>query len=55
MNSFRKKVDLFIAVSEATKNKILEKTKYDSNKIEILYNFVDLNKFKKIEIENNKY
>lgn len=60
MNLFRKKVDLYIAVSKATKQKILDKTSYKEEKIEVLYNFVDLDKFKKIEIfdivsERKKY
>ncbi len=49
MNLFRKKVNLYLAVSKATKNKILEKTNFKENKIKVLYNFVDLDKFKKIE------
>lgn len=49
MNLFRKKVDLYIAVSKATKQKILDKTNYKEEKVEVLYNFVDLDKFKKIE------
>lgn len=49
MNLFRDKVDLYIAVSNAIKEKILIKTSYDKNKVKVLYNFVDLDKFKKIE------
>ncbi|MDD2907164.1 MAG: glycosyltransferase family 4 protein [Candidatus Gracilibacteria bacterium] len=49
MNLFRKKVDIYIAVSNATKQKILEKTKFKESKIKLLYNFVDLDKFKKIK------
>jgi len=49
MNIFRKKVDIYFAVSKATKNTILEKTNYKVSQIKVLYNFVDLDKFKKIE------
>lgn len=38
-------VDLFIAVSNATKNKLIEYASLDEEKIEVLYNFVDLGKF----------
>ncbi len=41
----KKHVDLFIAVSKATKQKLVEKTKVDPDKIDVLYNFVDLNKY----------
>ncbi|WP_213348407.1 glycosyltransferase [Candidatus Vampirococcus lugosii] len=49
MNLFKNKVNLYIAVSNAIKKAILQKTKYDNNKVKVLYNFVDLDKFKKIE------
>lgn len=49
MNLFRNKVDKYIAVSNATKKYILQKTNFNDNKIQVLYNFVDLDKFKKIE------
>ena len=49
MNLFRKKVDLYLAVSKATKNKIIEKTSFSEKKVKVLYNFVDLYKFKKLE------
>jgi hypothetical protein len=49
MNLFRKKVNIYLAVSKATKSKILEKTNYKEEQIKVLYNFVDLEKFKKIE------
>lgn len=49
MNIFREYVNIYIAVSMATKNQILEKTNFREEKIIKLYNFVDLNKFKKIE------
>lgn len=56
MSLFKDKINLFIAVSNLTKEKILYKTKIDSYKINVLYNFVDLNKFKKISISNkNEY
>lgn len=48
MNFFRNGVDLYIAVSFATKKKILEKTSFEEKKIRVLYNFVDENKFRKI-------
>lgn len=57
MNKFRKEVDLYLAVSKATKNKILQKTSFNEDKIKVLYNFVDLDKFKKLEnfdIENER-
>ena len=41
----KKKVDLFIAVSEATKRKLMEDIKIEEEKIKVLYNFVDLEKF----------
>lgn len=60
MNLFRNKVDLYIAVSKATKKYILQKTSFQENKVDLLYNFVDLDKFKKIknfylEKERKKY
>jgi hypothetical protein len=45
MNLFEKYVNLYIAVSLSTKEMILEKTRYREKKINIIYNFVDLNKF----------
>ncbi len=41
----QKKVSLFLAVSKATKNKLIEFAKIDNNKIIVLYNFVDLGRF----------
>lgn len=49
MNIFKNKVDLYFAVSKATKKYILQKTNFQEEKIKLLYNFVDLDKFKKIE------
>lgn len=49
MNLLRYQVNLYIAVSEATKRKILKKTYFWDEKIGILYNFVDENKFRKID------
>lgn len=49
MNFFRNGVDLYIAVSFATKKKILKKTSFEEKKIRVLYNFVDENKFRKIQ------
>lgn len=45
---FKNKIDIFIAVSNLTKQKLLEKTNISIEKIIVLYNFVDINKFKKI-------
>jgi glycosyltransferase involved in cell wall biosynthesis len=39
------KIDLFIAVSKATKEKLIENAGIPENKIKVLYNFVDLEKF----------
>ncbi len=38
-------VDLSIAVSKATKEKLIEYTQRDDEKIKVMYNFVDLEKF----------
>jgi len=46
---FKNKIDIFIAVSNAIKQKLLEKTHISIEKIIVLYNFVDLNKFKRID------
>lgn len=43
----KKKVDLFIAVSETAKQKLTEYTGIPENKIRVLYNFVDLSRFKR--------
>jgi len=45
INFSQKKTDLFIAVSKATKNKLIENGKVKDNKINVLPNFVDLKKF----------
>jgi glycosyltransferase involved in cell wall biosynthesis len=39
------KIELFIAVSEATKRKLMENAAIPEEKIKVLYNFVDLEKF----------
>lgn len=52
MNFFRKKVDTYIAVSNAIKQAILDKTDYNDNQVKTLYNFVDLNRFKRLDTEN---
>lgn len=44
-------VDLYIAVSTATKNKLIKNANINPNKIEILYNFVDLEKFNPSQIK----
>jgi glycosyltransferase involved in cell wall biosynthesis len=46
----KKNVDLVIAVSKATKNELFKKAKISADKIEILYNFVDLDKFNRKNI-----
>lgn len=42
---FQNKVDLFIAVSEITKKKLMENAGIPEKKIKVLYNFVELEKF----------
>jgi len=56
MKIAQKQTDLFLAVSKATKQKLIEKAKINPNKIKVLYNFVDLDKFnrKNIKININK-
>jgi glycosyltransferase involved in cell wall biosynthesis len=49
MNLFKKQVNIYVAISQATKQKILWKTFYKEEKIKILYNFVDCDIFKKID------
>jgi L-malate glycosyltransferase len=49
MSFFKEKIDIFIAVSNATKKELEKKIKINKEKIIFLYNFVDLNEFKKIE------
>ncbi len=53
MRKFASNVDLFIAVSNATKNKLIEVAKVSERKIIGLYNFIDLERFnrKKIKID----
>lgn len=60
INIFRFKVNSYLAVSNYTKKIISQKTKYDEKKVKVLYNFVDLDKFKKnekfdLEKERKKY
>lgn len=50
---FQNKVDLFIAVSEATKRMLFENAEINGNKIKVLYNFVDLNKINPDKIKNS--
>jgi len=54
----KEEVDLLIAVSKATKNMLIARAKIESNKIKILYNFVDLDRFNSkrinINIQNEK-
>lgn len=47
------KIDLFIAVSEATKRMLIKNAKIKQNKIKILYNFVDLEQFDSQKMEIN--
>jgi len=57
MNLFKEKINSFISVSNAIKQKLEDKTKISKEKIVVLYNFVDLNKFKKIskfDIESHR-
>lgn len=54
MNLFRNKVDIYVAISESIQKYILQKTSFQENKVDLLYNFVDLKKFKKIENLNIK-
>lgn len=54
MNLFKNKLDLFLAVSNLTKKKLINKTKINENKIIVIYNFVDLNIFKKLDNLNIK-
>ncbi|VVB94829.1 Trehalose synthase [uncultured archaeon] len=49
---FQNKINLFLAVSEATKMELIENTKADGKKIKILYNFIDLNKFNLEKFKN---
>lgn len=51
LNVLDRYVTLYIAVSEATKRKIVQKINCNSEKIVTLYNFVDTEKFKKQENE----
>ena len=53
MKIAQKQADLFIAVSNATKKELIDKANISKNKIKILYNFVDLDKFNRINITGN--
>ena len=53
MKKSRYHVDRYIAVSKATKNKLIEIAKIPENKIEVLYNFVDLDRFNRKNIKIN--
>lgn len=53
MRFSRKYINRYIAVSNATKQKLIEKMGVDPNKIIILYNFVDLEKFNPQNIKLN--
>ena len=45
MKKIQNKVDLFIAVSKATKRKLIENAGIQEDRIKVLYNFVDLERF----------
>lgn len=45
LRGFQSKVNLFIAVSKATKEKLMQNAGIRDDKIKVLYNFVDLDKF----------
>ncbi len=51
---FQNKPDLFIAISEATKRKLIENAKIEKDKIKVLYNFIDLEYFDSQKIEINR-
>ncbi|OGJ19906.1 hypothetical protein A3K73_08110 [Candidatus Pacearchaeota archaeon RBG_13_36_9] len=53
MNKSPKRVNLFIAVSKATKNELIKKAKINPQKIVVLYNFVDTDKFNRKNITWN--
>lgn len=53
MNLLKHNVDLFIAVSKATKDKLIKRSHISKDKIKVLYNFVDLNKFNRDKIKIN--
>ncbi|MCZ7403146.1 MAG: glycosyltransferase family 4 protein [Candidatus Methanoperedens sp.] len=50
---FQNKSDLFIAISGATKRKLIENAKIKKDKIKVLYNFVDIEYFDSQKIETN--
>lgn len=56
MRKSKEEADLVIAVSKATKNELIERAKINSDKIKVLYNFVDLERFnpKKVKINVKK-
>lgn len=47
----KNKADLFIVVSESTRDKLIEKTGTSEKKIIVLYNYVDINKFSRKNIQ----
>ena len=53
MKITQKQTNLFIVVSRATKQKLIEKAKINPKKIKVLHNFVDLSKFNKKNIKWN--
>lgn len=51
---FQNSSDLFIAISEATKKKLIENAKIKKDMIKVIYNFVDLEYFNSQKIEINR-
>ena len=51
---FQSSVDLFIAISETTKKRLIENAGIKESKIKVLYNFVDLEHFDPQKIEISK-
>jgi len=50
---FQSKIDIFIAVSKLTKQKLSENAGITDNKIKVLYNFVDFKKFHPESVKKN--
>jgi glycosyltransferase involved in cell wall biosynthesis len=53
LKKFQRKIFLFLAVSKSTEQELIKKAKIPENKIKILYNFVDLDKFNRKNITWN--
>ncbi len=52
LSVFQNEIDLFIAVSDETKRLLINKAKIKNNKIKLLFNFVNLDKFNIVNINN---